>query len=97
MSFLKRVLIPTDFSESSMYVYEYVSWLAGNHQAKVDLIHVIPKMAYLEISEAVMGNPFKVQVKHRELVKKLHKRLEGELADHIPKPHRGQVFVSSGG
>jgi len=94
MPFFKRFLIPTDFSESSLAIYEYVSWLAEKNNAKVDLIHVIPQISYLNISEEVMGNPFKVQEKYDQWVEKLYEKLNAELNKNISQSCRGEVFVS---
>lgn len=96
MALFNRILIPTDFSKNANMVYAYVYALAEKYDFKVDLIHVIPKISYLEISEAVFGNPFKVQQKYIELRESLNKRLRNEMEIHIPRNHRGDVYVKGG-
>lgn len=97
MPSFKKILVPTDFSESALSVYDYVRLLAKKNDAKVDLIHVIPEISYLEISEEVMGNPFKVQAKYNELVEELDHKLEEELKRHLAKDYRGRFFIGKGG
>lgn len=97
MPSIKKILVPTDFSESALSVYDYVRLLAEKNDAKVDLIHVIPEISYLEISEEVMGNPFKVQAKYNELVDKLRIKVEEELKRNLAKQYRGRVFIGKGG
>lgn len=94
MASFKNILVPTDFSENASNVFGYVRWLSEQYDSRVDLIHVIPKMTYLEISEEVMGNPFKMQEKYEELRVKLKNKLETEMEKHISKKNRGKVFVS---
>lgn len=96
MPSIKKILIPTDFSENSSNVFKYVQKMAENHQAKVDLIHVIPRMSYLDISEAVMGNPFKVQKKFEELKEKLKAQLTAELKENFKFENRGEVIIGTG-
>ena len=94
MSVFKKILVPTDFSENAASVFEYVRWLAKNNNAKVDLIHVIPRKTYLEVSEEVMGNPRKIPTKHNELREKLQRRLEEKLKQNIPEAHRGKILIT---
>ncbi len=94
MSTIKKILVPTDFSENAASVFEYVRWLAKNNKAKVDLIHVIPRMTYLEVSEEVMGNPLKIPIKHNELREKLYRRLEEKLKQNIPEANRGKILIT---
>src|SRR5699024_1077430 len=94
MPTFKNILVPTDFSENASSVFEYVRWLAKNNKAKIDLIHVIPMMTYLEVSEEVMGNPRKIPIKHGELRNKLYSRLEEKLNQNIPEVNRGKIYIT---
>lgn len=95
MSVFKKILVPTDFSESASNVYGFVNHLAKEKDVKVDLIHIIPRISYLEISENIMGNLFKVPQKYDELVVSLTKRLDQEMKTHITEANRGNVFVEN--
>lgn len=94
MPSFKKILVPTDFSKNASSVYTYTRWLAEKNDSLVDLVHVIPKMSYLEISEEVMGNPFKVQEKYLELREKLSMRLEKELEEEFAEKNRGEVHIN---
>lgn len=96
MSAIQHILLPTDFSESAHNVFDYTQWLAEKHQAKIDLIHVIPKISYLEISEEVMGNPFKIQSKYAELREKLTVKLVNQLDSKFAEENKGKVYVNDG-
>lgn len=96
MSAIKNILLPTDFSESAHNVFDYTQWLAKKHHAKIDLVHVIPKISYLEISEEVMGNPFKIQSKYAELREKLTGKLVDQLHSKFEEENRGKVYVNDG-
>lgn len=37
---IKRILCPTDFSESANYALDYALSIASRHQAKIELLHV---------------------------------------------------------
>lgn len=92
---IKNILLPIDFSENSSKVFKYVRKLATEHQAKVDLIHVIPKMTYLDLVENVLGNPFKIQNKFEELKVELSKRMEAYLEENFEEAYRGEVIISN--
>lgn len=96
MDSLKRILITTDFSKNADVVFKYAQWLAESQHLKIDLLHVIPKLSYLEITEEVMGNPFKTQEKYKTLRKKLEEKLNVILKKYFQEENRGEVLVSDG-
>ena len=52
---IKRILIPTDFSETSSAAIEYAIDLAGRYQASLHLLHVIEKRAVPPEAEFPLG------------------------------------------
>lgn len=93
---LKNILVPTDFSENSLNVFDYTRWLAERNKSTVDLIHVIPKISYLEVSEEVMGNPFKIQSKYQELRDRLTDKMVEKLESKFEIENRGKVYLNDG-
>lgn len=96
MSFIKRVLVSTDFSDNATQAYAYLRELSTHFNFKVDMIHVIPKMTYLELSEEVRGNAIKIQKNYKLLRKNLIERMETDLTHNFPKSFHGDVFVKDG-
>lgn len=92
----RKILVTTDFSSNATRVYPFVVWLAQNYDYRVDLIHVIPKISYLELSQEVMGNPFEVQKNFDILKSSLIQKLNEEMTERIPETCRGKVFIVSG-
>ncbi len=93
---LKRILIPTDFSDNATVVYDYARKLAASKNAVVDMIHIVPQRTYLDISQEIMGNALEMQGKFREYMVNLRTRLQKELDDNFERPHNGKVFVKEG-
>ncbi len=91
---IKRILVPTDFSESARSVYQQVCDTAENYQAKVDMIHIVPLIPYFGIiSPDAMDNPFTDEVKSKQVHAILQAKLEEELETYFPESVRGKVFV----
>lgn len=89
---LKRILVPTDFSLGSRIAYEYANDFAKKFGGKVDLIHVIPSLKYLEESIGRLGLPFNMDKDlFPHLISEATNRLKIELHDHIDEAQRGEV------
>lgn len=93
MTNLKKILVPTDFSENATAVFNFVKTIAQKYEAKVDLIHVIPRLSYLAVVRDDLGNPFDDKDKYRDFRTKLENRLSGELEAHIAPENRGAVYL----
>lgn len=93
MATIKRILVPTDFSENATSVFDFVKETAQNYNATVDLIHVIPRLSYLKVSRDTLGNPFEDKNKYARLRDELKIKLDNELKEHVPEENRGRTFV----
>jgi nucleotide-binding universal stress UspA family protein len=85
---IKKILVPTDFSEGADFAYLWAHKLAMKFNAKVDLIHVIPAVDHLNIlftekkKESILRN-------EREEAEKL---LESAFSS-FDKVNRGKYYV----
>ncbi len=52
-----KILVPTDFGESSQVAYTYANEFAAKFGGEVDLMHIIPTMKYLSESIGKLGLP----------------------------------------
>src|SRR5699024_6489873 len=90
---IKKILVPTDFSENASVVFDFVKETAQRYGSTVDLIHIIPRLSYLTVSRDALGNPFEDKDRYRELRASLEKRLLEDMENHIPEENRGRVFL----
>lgn len=68
---IKRILVPTDFSECSRTAIIYASELARIYQAKIFLLHVVESSVYsLDTSLIPPGDPFGLREKLVEMTEK---------------------------
>ncbi|MFI5305005.1 MAG: universal stress protein [Nitrospiria bacterium] len=66
---IKRILVPTDFSECSRKALDFACSLAKNYQSKVLILHVIEASVYsLDSSLIPPGDPFGLRQKLSEMV-----------------------------
>jgi len=93
MPSIKKILVPTDFSENASVVFDFVKETAQRYGSTVDLIHIIPRLSYLTVSRDALGNPFEDKDRYRELRASLEKRLLEDMENHIPEENRGRVFL----
>ncbi len=93
MAAIKKILVPTDFSANAASAYQFAVETADNYGAKIDFIHIIPKMAYFNLSQKGFSKTFRNRQEYETFKNELHKELEKELEKHIPEARRGQVFV----
>lgn len=96
MSFIKRVLVSTDFSDNATQAYAYLRELSAHFDFKIDMIHIITKWAYLELSEEGRGNALKIQENYKRLREDLQERMETDMVHNFPKSFHGDIFVKDG-
>ena len=90
---VKKILVPTDFSETGMLAIEHASFLARLVKAEMILLHVLPLTEYhFEIPEPVM------HINNRDEVNKIVVQKLTELADHVSKEYgiRPQIMNTEG-
>ena len=58
---IKKILVPTDFSENASRAYSYAQQIASRYDATVDFIHVIPTLQYFSDSMQQLGMPLDME------------------------------------
>lgn len=90
MKSIKRILVPTDFSDGSDKAIAFAMRLALSNKGEIDLVHIVPEMQnYIRFmsSEASMELS-------RELIDNAEKRIEGSMSN-IPEEVRGEFFIKT--
>ncbi len=94
MATIKKILVPTDFSENSLAVFKFVKTTAKNYDAKVDLIYILPEASpFFEVTRDPLGNVFKDKGQYGKIRARLLERLENLMLTYVEEPYRGEVFV----
>lgn len=91
---LNKILVPTDFSESAQHAGSYARALAKKFGGKVDLIHVIPTIKYLNESIKKLGLPLDMDKDvYPKMLEEAKRRTKAELEIMIPEELRGKAKV----
>lgn len=98
MNPIKKILVPTDFSDNAQLAYRHAQEIAHRVGAKVDFIHVIPTLTYFQKSLANMEAPLNLDEEiypsaQKEAVHQMQQAMDDYLADEskgeaICKIHR---------
>lgn len=91
---IKKILVPTDFSENASNAYYPAYQLANRFGSKIDLIHIIPTLQYFNESIANLGVPFSMEKDlypriQKESLHKLNKLME----EHVKEEYQGDSVV----
>lgn len=90
---IKRILVPTDFSESSVEAIKMATQFIDLYGSTIDLIHVIPLLSYYQESIDHLGVPFDMDHDiYPHAMENANKKLHELAEKHIPKEHRGQLI-----
>lgn len=91
---IKRILVPTDFSDNSSHAYNPAQQLAGKYNAKIDFIHVVPTLQYFNESISKLGLPFSME---KDLYPKVQEesinKLNSLMDDYLKEENRGEAIV----
>ncbi len=95
MAQIKRILVPTDFSENAASVYKMVKKSAEKYGATVDFIHVIQNPRYYDISKDPLGNVFEDKDAYTKLRKQIEERLQEKLTNLFEEENRGKAIIKN--
>lgn len=91
---IKKILVPTDFSDNSAHAYNPAQQLAGKFNAKIDFIHIIPTLRYFNESISNMGLPFSME---KDIYPKVQEesmaKLNSLMDDYLKEENRGEAIV----
>ncbi|MGM0507156.1 MAG: universal stress protein [Bacteroidota bacterium] len=91
---IQRILLPTDFSDGASAAIPAARQLAKNHHGRVDIIHVIPMLRYLNESLKKLSAPVDLSRDvFPEILKQSQEACQSILDDSFPEELRGEVIV----
>lgn len=91
---IKKILVPTDFSEESISAYTHAQELAKKYGAKVDMIHIVPTLKYFSESFSKLGVPLDVDEDlYPHLKDGAKHKMGGFMDDYLEKEYRGDAIV----
>lgn len=94
MATIKRILVPTDFSENSEAVYDFVNETAKNYEATVDLIYILPEASpFFQATRDPLGNVFKDKRQYSRIRSEFLEKLEGTMKKHVKEAFQGKTIV----
>ena len=76
---IKKILCPTDFSESAEKAFEYAVFLAASHEAELVLLHVVDQLHGFTHYEILALTPMEIAEK---IAKRAHEKLQ-DLIDRV--------------
>ena len=94
---LRKILVATDFSEGSDAAHKLASAIARKWGSVVDIINVIPTVAYLNESMLTLGLPLDMERDiYPKMIEKARFDAQSEFANHYLEGNRGQVIAVTG-
>jgi nucleotide-binding universal stress UspA family protein len=91
---LKKILVPTDFSKGARSAYPYAEALTKRFGGKIDYIHVIPMLKYLNESISRLGLPLDMDKDvYPHIQTEAMNRLKEEMKVSLSDKSRGEAVV----
>lgn len=90
---IKKILVPTDFSENASAGYKFARKTAKSYGAKVDFIHIIPKLHYFNVSLNSLDYTFESGKMYPKLEQEATIKLQAEMEEHLEEGIRGKAIV----
>ena len=89
---IKKILVPTDFSENAQLAYRHAQEIAHRVGAKVDFIHIIPTLTYFHKSLSNMQAPLNLDDEIYPMAQKeaVHK-MQMAMDDYITDETKGEA------
>lgn len=92
---IKKILVPTDFSENAQLAYRHAQEIAHRVGAKVDFIHIIPTLTYFHKSLSNMQAPLDVdQELYPTVQKEAVHQMQQAMDDYITEETKGEAICN---
>lgn len=91
---IKKILVPTDFSDEAISSYTHAQALASKFEAKIDMIHIVPTLKYF--SESISRLPLGLDVGedlYPHVKDGSEHRLKGFMDDYFQDANKGEAVV----
>lgn len=94
---LRKILVATDFSDGSEAAHKLASAIAKKWGSVVDIINVVPTVAYLNESMLTLGLPLDMERDiYPKMLEKARFDAEVEFTNHYAEENKGQVIAVTG-
>ncbi len=94
---IKKILVPTDFSDNASNAYSHAQQIAGRYGAKIDFIHIIPTLRYFSESMEQLGMPLDME---NDVYPHAQERASGQIKElmdsHLQPENKGDGIVRIG-
>lgn len=92
---IKKILVPTDFSENAAVAYTHAQGIAAKFDATVDFIHIIPTLKYFSESYAKLGVPLDMETDfYPSAQKEAQHQMQRLMNDYINDACKGKVITN---
>ncbi len=89
-----KILVPTDFSKGSITAYTVAQKIGDTFGCKIDLLHVIPTLKYLQESIKKLGVPLDMNKDvYPQVVREKEHAIEKDMKDYFRDKNKGGKFV----
>jgi len=89
-----KILVPTDFSKGAEGAYAVAQKIAKKFGGKIDFIHVVPTLKYLNESIKRIGVPLDMNKDvYPRVVEESEQKIEKAMSSYIAEENRGEFFV----
>lgn len=94
---IKKILVPTDFSDNASNAYRHAQQIASRYRAKIDFIHIIPTLRYFSESLEQLGMPLDME---NDVYPHAQERASGKIKElmdsHLQPENKGDGIVRIG-
>jgi nucleotide-binding universal stress UspA family protein len=91
---INKILVATDFSDGSESAYTVAQKIASTFGSKIDLIHVIPTIKYLNESIKKVGAPLDMSKDiYPKIIKETEHLCSKAMSEYFADSNRGEYFV----
>lgn len=94
---IKKILVPTDFSDNASNAYSHAQQIAGRYGAKIDFIHIIPTLQYFSESMEQLGMPLDMQQDvYPHAQERASEKIKELMDTHLQPENKGDGIVRIG-
>ena len=91
---IKKILVPTDFSDGSERVYPVAQSVADTFGSTIDFIHVIPTLKYFNESIKKLGVPLDMEKDlYPKIIDDSERSIEKAMDQYLKEENKGDHFV----
>lgn len=93
----KKILVATDFSDTSMMAFPFAETIARKYEAQIDFLHIVPTLRYFSESMASFDLPYDLEDELYPKVQQESKhRLQKLMDGYLKEEHKGEAIVHVG-